>query len=109
MGSSSSRRWRAAIRGRKHESLSESRMREIRLSGLMSGDRKRNHGSDCDTGESRKRPDTQQPWSYSHRAGPRLYPDEDAGPVWHRRPLTDGGFAREARAVGDRRETGDAR
>ena len=34
----------ATFRGRKHESLSESRMREIRTSGLMSGSVETEHG-----------------------------------------------------------------
>ena len=34
----------ATFRGRKHESLSESRMREIRTSGLMSGRVETEHG-----------------------------------------------------------------
>lgn len=52
----------------------------------MSGDRRRGHGTDCDTGELRKRPATGQPRTYSNRAGPRLYarrpdPRRDARPL----------------------------
>ena len=48
-------------------------MREIRTSGSMSGDGKRSHGVDCDTGTWRKPPATVKPHAYSHRARPRLY------------------------------------
>ena len=38
-------------------------MREIRTSGLMSGDRKRNYGTNCDTGMGESRRQTVQPRS----------------------------------------------
>ena len=48
-------------------------MQQICTSGSMSGERKRNHGMDCDTGLGRKLPATRKPQTYSHRAAPRLY------------------------------------
>ena len=48
-------------------------MREIRTSGSMSGDGKRSHAADCDTGKGRKPPAPVKPCGYSHCARPRLY------------------------------------